>query len=169
MTVQTAIVTGAASGIGRAIADRFAANGMAVLVVDRDAGRVADTATRIAAAGGQARAFPADVADTAAMDGMAQSAGDWTGRIDACVANAGIMVEGFVLSVSPDDWDRAMAVNAKGAVLTARAVIPSMLAQGKGTLVFTRVHCGTGGDEGGAAYSASKGAVAALTRQIAAD
>ena len=167
--MSTAIVTGAGSGIGRAIAERFAADGMAVLVVDRDAAGAAGTVTRIATVGGQAMAFAADVADPAAMDGMARAALDWTGRIDACVANAGIMVEGDILAVSPDDWDRAMAVNAKGAFLTARAVIPAMLAQGKGALVFTASTVALAGMKGVAAYSASKGAVAALTRQIAAD
>jgi NAD(P)-dependent dehydrogenase (short-subunit alcohol dehydrogenase family) len=165
----TAIVTGAGSGIGRTIAERFAVDGMAVLVVDRDGGGATDTAARIAAAGGQAQAHAADVTDPAAMEAMARAALDWTGRIDTCVANAGIMVEGDILAVSPDDWDRAMAVNAKGAFLTARAVIPAMLAQGKGALVFTASTVALAGMKGVAAYSASKGAVAALTRQIAAD
>jgi NAD(P)-dependent dehydrogenase (short-subunit alcohol dehydrogenase family) len=169
VTVPTAIVTGAGSGIGRTIAERFAADGMAVLVVDRNGGGATDTAARIAAAGGQAQAHTADVADPVAMEAMARAALDWTGRIDACVANAGIMVEGDILSVSPEDWDRAMAVNAKGAFLTARAVIPAMLAQGKGALVFTASTVALAGMKGVAAYSASKGAVAALTRQIAAD
>ncbi len=169
MTVPTAIITGAGSGIGRTIAERLAADGMAVLVVDRDGGGATHTAARIAAAGGQAQAHAADVADPAAMAGMAQAALDWTGRIDTCVANVGIMVEGDILSVSPEDWDRAMAVNAKGGFLTARAVIPAMLAQGKGALVFTASTVALAGMKGVAAYSASKGAVAALTRQIAAD
>ena len=168
-TIVTAIVTGAGSGIGRSIAERFAADGMAVLAVDRDGDGAAETVARIVAAGGQARALAADVADPAAMEGMAQTALDWTGRIDAAVANAGIMVEGAILSVSPDAWDRAMAVNAKGAFLTARAVLPTMLAQGRGALVFTASTVALAGMKGVAAYSASKGAVAALTRQIAAD
>jgi NAD(P)-dependent dehydrogenase (short-subunit alcohol dehydrogenase family) len=167
--IVTAIVTGAGSGIGRAIADRLAADGMAVLAVDLNAAAAEETAHRIRSAGGTARAHVADVADPAAMDGMAAASLAWTGRIDAAVANAGIMVEGDILSVSPDDWARVMAVNATGAFLTARAVLPAMLAQGRGALVFTASTVALAGMKGVAAYSASKGAVAALTRQIAAD
>jgi NAD(P)-dependent dehydrogenase (short-subunit alcohol dehydrogenase family) len=167
--IVTAIVTGAGSGIGRAIADRLAADGMAVLAVDLNADAADETADRIRDAGGLSRAHAADVADPAAMEDMATAALDWTGRIDAAVANAGIMVEGDILSVSPDDWARAMAVNATGAFLTARAVLPAMLAQGRGALVFTASTVALAGMKGVAAYSASKGAVAALTRQIAAD
>ncbi len=93
---------------------------------------------------------------------------DWTGRIDAVAANAGIMVEGDALSLSLDDWNRVMAVNATGAFLTARAALPHLI-EGGGALVFTASTVGLAGMRGVAGYSASKGAVVALTRQLAAD
>ena len=158
----TAIVTGAGSGIGRAIAVRMAADGMAVLCVDLDGAAAEAVAAEV---GG--RAFPADITDEAAMAAMAQAALDWTGRIDAVAANAGAMVEGGILQLSLDDWRRALEVNATGAFLTARAVLPHM-GQG-GALVFTASTVGLAGMKGVAAYSAAKGAIVALTRQLAAD
>lgn len=166
MSRATAIVTGAGSGIGRAVAARLAAEGMAVLCADLDAGAAAATA---AAIGDDARACAADVTDEAAVAAMAQAALDWTGRIDACVANAGAMVEGSVTALSLADWTRALTVNATGAFLTARAVLPHLEASGAGTLVFTASTVGLAGMKGVAGYSAAKGAVVALTRAIAAD
>lgn len=93
---------------------------------------------------------------------------EWTGRVDTCIANAGAMIEGDILSLSLQDWNRALQVNATGAFLTARAALPHLLVQG-GTLVFTASTVGLSGMKGVAAYSAAKGAVVALTRQLAAD
>jgi NAD(P)-dependent dehydrogenase (short-subunit alcohol dehydrogenase family) len=100
---------------------------------------------------------------------MADTAFRWQGGLRAVVANAGIMVEGGLLALSLADWNRALAVNATGAFLTARATMPSLIADGQGTLVFTASTVALAGMKGVAAYSASKGAVAALTRQLAAD
>jgi NAD(P)-dependent dehydrogenase (short-subunit alcohol dehydrogenase family) len=163
------IVTGAASGIGRTTAQRFAADGWAVVCADRDAAGVQTLADDLNTAGHAALAVTVDVADEAATIAMATAAIDWTGRIDATIANAGIMVEGDALSVSVADWQRVMQVNATGAFLTARAVLPQMQAQGAGAIVFTASTVGLSGMKGVAAYSASKGAVIALTRQLAAD
>lgn len=162
----TAIVTGAGSGIGRATAIRLATEGMAVLCTDRDAAAAAATA---AAIGAGARACKADVTDEAEVAAMVAEALAWTGRIDSCVANAGAMVEGEITALALADWTRALTVNATGAFLTARAVLPHLEAGGAGTLVFTASTVGLAGMKGVAAYSAAKGAVVALTRQIAAD
>lgn len=166
MSRPTAIVTGAGSGIGRAVAERLAAEGMAVLCADLNAAAAEATAADI---GPAALPHAADVTDEAAVEAMAQAALDWSGRIDACVANAGGMVEGAVTALSLADWTRALTVNATGAFLTARAVLPHLEASGAGTLVFTASTVGLAGMKGVAAYSAAKGAVVALTRQIAAD
>lgn len=168
-TTPTAIVTGAGSGIGRAIAMRLAADGMAVLCADIDGASAASVAAELAAAGHRAQAVAADVTDEAAVEDMARAALDWTGRIDVTAANAGAMVEGDILSLSLADWTRALTVNATGAFLTARAVLPAMVAGGGGALVFTASTVGLCGMKGVAAYSAAKGAVVALTRQLAAD
>lgn len=169
MSARTAIVTGAASGIGRGIALAMAEGGIHVLCADRDGDAVRQLAQAIGDAGGQARAVTVDIADEADVAAMAAAALDWTGRIDILAANAGIMVEGDALTVSLSDWNRVMAVNATGAFLSARAVLPAMLAQGQGAVVFTASTVGLVGMKGVAAYSASKGAVVALTRQLAAD
>jgi len=165
---RTAIITGAASGIGRAIAERFATEGMAVVCADLNETAVIAFVADLTAAGHRALAVSADITDEASVADMARQALDWTGRIDICIANAGAMIEGDILSLSLDDWNRALRINATGAFLTARAVMPSLLMQG-GTLVFTASTVGLAGMKGVAAYSAAKGAVVALTRQLAAD
>lgn len=165
---QTAVVTGAGSGIGRAIAGRMAAEGMAVVCADINLAAAEAAAAGIAAEGHRALAVRADITDEASVVAMTARAIDWTGRIDACVANAGAMVEGDILSLSLEDWNRALLGNATGAFLTARAALPHLLVRG-GTLVFTASTVGLAGMKGVAAYSAAKGAVVALTRQLAAD
>ncbi len=166
---RTAVVTGAASGIGRAIARRFAQEGMAVLCADLNEDGVVALAAELTAAGQRALGVRVDVADEASVAAMAERAINWTGRIDTTAANAGVMVEGDILSISLADWNRALRINATGAFLTARAVLPHLLARQGSTLVFTASTVGLVGTKGTAAYSASKGAVVALTRQLAAD
>ncbi|MEO1105327.1 MAG: glucose 1-dehydrogenase [Pseudomonadota bacterium] len=169
LTGRTAIVTGAASGIGHAIAEHFAVHGAAVFCADLDGDGAERVAADLRARGWPAKGFAVDVADETATVAMAAAAKAWAGQIDTLAANAGIMVEGDILAVTLEDWQRAMAVNATGAFLTAKAVLPEMLARGAGTIVFTASTVGLTGMKGTAAYSASKGAVVALTRQLAAD
>ncbi|MEO1678672.1 MAG: SDR family NAD(P)-dependent oxidoreductase [Pseudomonadota bacterium] len=165
---KTAIVTGAGSGIGRATARRFAEDGYSVLCADIAGEAAGAVAAELERDGQSARALRCDITDQAAVGQMAQSALDWTGRIDAVAANAGVMVEGGVLALSLDEWRRALDVNATGAFLTARAVLPHLM-DTKGALVLTASTVALSGMKGVAAYSAAKGAIAALTRQIAAD
>lgn len=165
---RTAIVTGAGSGIGRAIAERLAADGFAVVCADLNEAAATAAASNLMARAHKALAVHTDISDEGSVADMTRGAIDWTGRIDTCIANAGVMVEGDILSLSLDDWNRALRINATGAFLTARAVLPHLVEQ-RGTLVFTASTVGLVGMKGVAAYSASKGAVVALTRQLAAD
>ena len=166
---RTTLVTGAGSGIGRAIASRVAEDGDRVVCADIDADRADETAAGIASAGGRAIPVKVDIADEASVDAMVRTTLEETGSLDAVAANAGIMVEGGILSLTLDDWMRVMQVNATGAFLTARATLPHLMSSGRGALVFTASTVALSGMKGVAAYSASKGAVAALTRQLAAD
>lgn len=165
---RTALITGAGSGIGAATAHRFAADGFAVVCADIDRPAADRVAAEIAGAGHRAQAIGADIADEAAVAAMVQAVLDWSDRLDAVAANAGTMIEGDILSLSLKDWSRALTVNATGAFLTARAVLPHLV-KTAGTLVFTCSTVALAGMRGVTAYSASKGAVAALTRQLAAD
>lgn len=141
---------------------------MAVVCADLNVTRANATADALIAAGLQALPVEADITDEASVADLVRRALDWTGRIDTCSANAGAMIEGDILSLSLDDWNRALRVNATGAFLTARTVLSALLVQG-GTLVFTASTVGLSGMKGVAAYSAAKGAVVALTRQLAAN
>ncbi len=166
---RTAIVTGAGSGIGRAIALRLAEDGMQLVCADIELEAAVGTAREIGERGGTAMAVRIDVSSEASVEAGFDEAIGWRGRLDVAIANAGIMVEGDILSVSLADWRRAMDVNATGAFLTARAAIPHLLKAGRSSLVFTASTVALAGMRGVAAYAASKGAVAALTRQLAAD
>lgn len=139
----TAFVTGGGSGIGRAIAIRFAQDGHAVVCADLNLPAAEEVAAGIAADGGQALAVGCDVTYEASVAAALGAALAWTGRLDVVAANAGAMVEGGILSLSLADW--------------------------RGALVFTASTVALSGMKGVAAYSAAKGAVAALTRQLAAD
>ncbi len=165
---KTAIVTGAASGIGRATAVLLAEHGFGVLCADISESGAGTVASELQARGLHALAQTADVSDPGSVRAMVARAVDRTGRLDVVVANAGIMEEGGALDVSLDQWNRVMAVNATGAFLTAQAALPHLI-KSKGALVFTASTVGLAGMKGVAAYSASKGAVIALTRQLAAD
>lgn len=167
--MPVALVTGAGSGIGRAAARRLAADGFAVVCADLNVEAAQAVAAEIAAGQGAALAVEVDVADEGSVARMAEAAVGWRGGLRSVIANAGAMVEGDILSLSLADWNRALSVNATGAFLTARATMPHLVADGAGTLVFTASTVGLAGMKGVAAYSAAKGAVVALTRQLAAD
>ncbi len=166
---KTVLVTGAGSGIGRAIARRFAEDSAAVACADIDLASAQETAAQLGDTPGTAFALQVDIADEDAVASMVDTVVAETGRIDSVAANAGIMVEGDILSLSLDDWHRALEVNATGAFLTARATLPKLIESGAGALVFTTSTVALSGMKGVAAYTAAKGAIAALTRQIAAD
>ncbi len=166
---KVVIVTGGGHGIGRACAERFAAEGAQVVVVDSDevAGRTA--AEAIEHDGGRAHPVVADVAQDDAVAALVADVVARFGRIDVLHNNAGYLRPGTAVTQTIEEWDRAFAVNVRSMFLLARAVLPVMLAAGAGAIVNTASTAGILGEQEVVAYGASKGAVVNLTRQLAAD
>ncbi|TWP33904.1 SDR family NAD(P)-dependent oxidoreductase [Leekyejoonella antrihumi] len=158
------IVTGAGQGIGRAIAEKIAAEGGVVVVSDRNE----ETAQRTAAAlGGSAIGIRTDVTDRASVETMVAQVRDQHGRIDVLINNAGWDKGQPFLESSLDDWDRAIQVNLYGVLHTCHTVLPVMSDQGGGVVVNIGSDAGRVGSSGEAVYSAAKGGVIAFTKTIA--
>ena len=166
---KVAVVTGAGSGIGRAAAELFAAEGAAVAVVDLRADAAADTAAKIEAGGGRAVAIAANVADAGQVAAAVDQAVAALGRIDVLYNNAGVDSRGSVVDADEADWDRCFDVNVKGTWLCSRAAVPHMEAAGGGAIVNQGSVAGLVAVSNFAAYCAAKGAVLALTRAMAVD
>jgi len=167
---KVTIITGGGSGMGRTAAGLFAAQGARVVVADFAEAAGEATVATVRAAGGEATFVKADVSDEASARGMVQHAVATFGRVDALYNNAGIMPEAdhSVIDTDVDTWDRVMAVNVRGVFLGCKYAIPQMLEQGAGSIVnvasFVAIlGCSVPQD----AYTASKGAVLALTRSLA--
>jgi NAD(P)-dependent dehydrogenase (short-subunit alcohol dehydrogenase family) len=159
---KCAVITGAGSGIGRAAALQFAREGASVVLCDLDA----QAAEAVAAEAGGV-GIGADVTSQTDMERVAQTALDTFGRIDALYANAGIAGGGSAHSLEQRDWDRVIAVNLTGVWLSMRAVLPAMIDAGSGSIITQASTGGLVGVPGIASYSAAKGGVIALTRQVA--
>ena len=166
---KVALITGAGSGIGRASAELFAAEGAAVAVVDLRADAAQETVEKIGADGGRALALAADVTDAAAIEAAVSRTVEGLGRLDVVYNNAGIGSAGSVADAAEDDWDRCLAINAKGTFLTSRAAIPHLEASGAGAIINQGSVAALVGVANFAAYCAAKGAVVALTRSMAVD
>jgi NAD(P)-dependent dehydrogenase (short-subunit alcohol dehydrogenase family) len=166
---KVAIVTGAGSGLGAAAAARFGAEGAAVLCADLDGERAQAVAGEIEAAGGTASALAVDVSSHEEQERMAAAARERHGGIDVLYANAGIPGEGSAAEVDPGAWERTLAVNLTGVFLSARAVLPAMVAAGGGCILNQASVAGLVALPALAPYSAAKGGVIALTRQMALD
>jgi NAD(P)-dependent dehydrogenase (short-subunit alcohol dehydrogenase family) len=165
---KLAVVTGAGSGIGRAIASTFAAQGARVFVLDRDQRAGAETAAQIHAAGGAATAIPCDVADKASVAVAFEQLDRDAGRLDVLVNNAGIAHIGTVESTTEADLDRIYAVNVKGVFLCSQAGVSRMRRSG-GVILNLASIASLIGLTDRIAYSMSKGAVLTMTRSIAVD
>ncbi len=166
---KVSLITGAGSGIGRASALSFAAEGSRVAVADIDPAAAAETARRITADGGDAADFRVDVTDQADTEALARAVIERYGTIDVLFNNAGIAGVGTVLETSVELWDRVMAVNVRGVFLVARAVLPAMIRAGSGSIINMSSCIAEIGLAQRASYAASKGAVLSLTRQMQAD
>jgi NAD(P)-dependent dehydrogenase (short-subunit alcohol dehydrogenase family) len=166
MTAKVALLTGGASGIGRASCARLVADGFTLAVCDLDPEGAA------AAAGPSGLGRAVDVADEAAVDAFVAEVADRFGRIDVLVNNAGISgsPEATVLHSTPvSEWDRVFGVNVRGPFLCARAVLPLMMSQGAGHVITIASVAGQVAFPGRSAYTASKGAALQLARSIAVD
>lgn len=167
LTGKIAFVTGGGSGIGRATALAFAAEGARVVVADLNADSAAETAAMIAAAGGEARHGALDVTDGAAVDTFVDAlVADW-GGLDCAFNNAGVALEGMETPWGDlDAYDRSIAVNQRGLLLCMAAELRHMERAGRGAIVNTASIAGMSG-AGGAGYCGSKHAVIGLTRSAA--
>lgn len=166
---KVAIVTGGASGIGEATVALFHAQGAQVLLADKDAARAEAAARQIDPDLRTVVPFAADVSRAADAEASVAEAVSRFGRLDILVNNAGYGIRASVTGTSEADWDALMAVNLKGVFLFSRAAIPVMEAQGGGVIVNTASNAALVAIADRAAYVASKGAVAALTRAMAVD
>jgi 3-oxoacyl-[acyl-carrier protein] reductase len=163
---HAAFVTGSARGLGRAIAERLAAEGAAVAVADVDAAAAEDTAAALRTEqGARAIAVTADVRDAAAVQAAMQRAAEEFGVLDILVNNAGVLRDARLEAMSDDDWDFVLDVNLRGYFVCARAALPHLRDHGWGRIVniSSRAYLGNPGQ---ANYSAAKAGVVGLTRAL---
>jgi len=167
MQGRIALVTGAGSGIGRAIAQRLASEGARVAVADINAAAAADTVEQLRAAGGAGEALTVDVTDFAAVRAAVAEARARLGVVDVLVNNAGWdRVEPFVDN-DPALWDRLIAVNLKGPIHCTRAVLDDMIAAGGGAIVNISSDAARVGSSGEAVYAACKGGIVSFSKTLA--
>lgn len=168
---KVVLVTGASSGIGRAIALRFAAEGAAIVLTARGEALLMELAGEISAKGGRAIASVGDVSQPETHDQAVTAAHRAFGGLDIAVNNAGTVGPNRPLAqLELEDWNRTLAVNLTAAYLGARTQIPAMLERGGGSIIFTSSFVGTSvGLPGMAAYGASKAGLMGLVKGITAD
>ncbi len=167
---KAAVVTGGAHGIGRAIAERFAAEGARVVVADIDEHGSETVAATIRDAGGDAIALAADVSDSGSVDALFAATTGRFGGIDVLVNNAGLVnTERHALDGDDDWWDRIIAVNLRGVWLCASRAAQIMAEQGGGSIINVSSGGATKAHRGNAAYDAAKGGIEAFSRALALD
>ena len=166
---KIALITGAASGIGRATALLFAREGASVVLTDINKSEGKAVAAEITQSGGRAIFEAGDVTLAADCERVAQRAVHEFGGVHIVFNNAGIIRRASVLELDEADWDRVMAVNVKSIFLMSRQVIPVMAAAGGGSIINTASGWGLAGGPRAAVYCASKGAVVLLTKAMAID
>lgn len=164
---RVAVVTGGGSGVGRAVCERLAQQGCAVAVLDLDPGRADEVAGRLSAADGTALGLQVDVADRAAVEAAYGRVRDELGPISIVVTSAA--VSGFVRfeEITPEGWDRTLAVNLTGAFHCIQLAIGDMVEAGWGRIVTISSAAGQTGSKKQADYSSSKGGVIQLTKTVA--
>ncbi|MFF2089826.1 SDR family NAD(P)-dependent oxidoreductase [Paenibacillus sp. NPDC058174] len=166
---KVALVTGAGSGIGRTTAELFAREGASVIVNDIDETAGDETVQRINAAGGQGIFIHADVTDSDSVKGMAEKAIEAYGVIDVLFNNAGVSGVGAIHELEPEAWDRVIRVNLRGVFLPCKHILPYMMERKSGAIINMSSCVAEIGLARRASYSASKGAVLALTKSMQVD
>ena len=165
-TVRTAIVTGAARGIGAAVAKRLAEDGLQVAVLDLDADACADTVAAIEAAGGKALAVGANVADEQSVAAAVEKVATELGEPTVLINNAGITRDNLLFKMTVEDWDAVMAVHLRGAFLMARATQKYMVDNKYGRIVNLS-STSAQGNRGQVNYSAAKAGMQGFTKTLA--
>jgi NAD(P)-dependent dehydrogenase (short-subunit alcohol dehydrogenase family) len=166
---KVAIITGAASGIGQATALLFAKEGAKVVVADLDEAGGNEVVDQIRSDGGEAMFVRTDVTSTADTQSMIKSTVDAYGKLDVMFNNAGIAMRLPVVDLPEEDWDRCVDINLKGVFLGSKYAIPEMIKNGGGSIINMASIYGIVGAPTRAAYVATKGGVANLTRGMALD
>jgi NAD(P)-dependent dehydrogenase (short-subunit alcohol dehydrogenase family) len=165
---RIAAITGAGSGLGRAIALAFARVGAEVTLLDLNASAADEVASAVRAAGGRAHAMALDVSGGAEVDKAFEEIGRRSGRLDVLVNSAGIAIRKPAVEVPREDWDKVMTVNVTGSFLCARAAARLMLPKRSGSVVnFSSIMGLSGGIYPNASYQTSKGAIVNMTRALA--
>jgi 3-oxoacyl-[acyl-carrier protein] reductase len=164
---KVALITGAASGQGRAAAVLFARHGARIVIADVNDDGARETVRLVEEAGGAAVAVHADVSRRADDDRMVARAVERFGRLDILYNNAAVQMSGRLLDCTEADWDRTIATNLSAVFWACRAAVPHMLAGDGGSIINTASVLGLIGAEGYAAYGAAKAGLVALTRQLA--
>jgi NAD(P)-dependent dehydrogenase (short-subunit alcohol dehydrogenase family) len=165
---KVAVITGAASGMGLAMATRFAQEGAKIVAGDWNEERLAEAVASIESSGGTIVAAQGNIADQATAEALVDLAVDTYGRIDILCNNAGVMdyMQG-VGELSDDIWRRVIGINLDGPMFTSRRAVPRMIAQGGGSIINTASTAGISGGAAGVAYTVSKHALVGLTRNTA--
>ena len=167
---KVVLITGGNSGIGRAAALRFAAEGAKVVIAARNGEASQAVVTEIESTGGDAHAVTCDVTKSADCDAAVEACLNRYGGLDFLFNNAGIIFrERSALDTTDEQWDQTIAVNTTGTFLMSRAAVAVMVARGGGVIVNNASYFGLVGGRGAAAYCASKGAVVLLTKAMALD
>ncbi len=166
---KVCIVTGGASGIGLATCEVFVREGAKVVIADRDLAAADKAVAALTQKGGQAMSVQCDVSNADSVAGMVQATVAAHGRLDVIVNNAGYGIAGSLSETSDEDWEALMGVNVRGVFLCCKHAIKQMQKNGGGTIVNVASVVAAVGIRNRAAYVASKGAVAAMTRSIALD
>lgn len=163
------LITGAGSGIGQCSAQLFASEGAEVIVNDIDAAKGEETVALIAEAGGKAAFIHADVTNPESVQQLTAKAIEQFGRIDVLFNNAGISGVGAIHEIEPDAWDRVMNVNIRGVYLPCKYIVPHMMERQSGNIINMSSCIAEMGLARRASYSATKGAILALTKSMQVD